>query len=232
MARTISAGKVTLIVSVSMALHPSAKNLLPRTRTEHAGFPPPADRPWRSRARRCRGAPSAPLGKAMASVITEPQRPAVPVAGTPDTFPVRRVYCVGRNYAAHAREMGGDPTREPPFFFMKPADTLELVPEARPSSTPTRRRPRTIISRSSSSPSLGKGGKDIPVEKALDCVWGYAVGLDMTRRDLQQQGKGAAPPLGARQGHRQFRPRSARSTRSRRSATRRRARSRSPSTGR
>ena len=67
----------------------------------------------------------------MASVITEPQRPAVPVAGTSDTFPVRRVYCVGRNYAAHAREMGGDPTREPPFFFMKPADTLELVPEGK-----------------------------------------------------------------------------------------------------
>src|SRR5829696_5733548 len=172
----------------------SAKNLLPRTRTERAGFPPPADRPWRSRARRCRGAPSAPPGKAMASVITEPQRPAVPVAGTSDTFPVRRVYCVGRNYAAHAREMGGDPTREPPFFFMKPADTLEFVPEGKtiehayPAQTKDYHFEIELVA------FLAKGGKDIPVEKALDCVWGYAVGLDMTRRDLQQQAKDLRRP--------------------------------------
>jgi fumarylpyruvate hydrolase len=130
----------------------------------------------------------------MASVIAEPQRPAVPVAGTSDTFPVRRVYCVGRNYAAHAREMGGDPTREPPFFFMKPADTLEFVPEGKtiehayPAQTKDYHFEIELVA------FLGKGGKDIPVEKALDCVWGYAVGLDMTRRDLQQQAKDLRRP--------------------------------------
>jgi hypothetical protein len=65
----------------------------------------------------------------MAYVISEPKRAALPVAGTSDTFPVRRVYCVGRNYAAHAREMGHDPDREPPFFFLKPADALQPMPE-------------------------------------------------------------------------------------------------------
>jgi fumarylpyruvate hydrolase len=113
----------------------------------------------------------------MASVITEPQRPAVPVAGTSDTFPVRRVYCV-----------------EPPFFFMKPADTLEFVPEGKtiehayPAQTKDYHFEIELVA------FLAKGGKDIPVEKALDCVWGYAVGLDMTRRDLQQQAKDLRRP--------------------------------------
>ena len=130
----------------------------------------------------------------MPSVITEPQRPAIPVAGTNDAFPVRRVYCVGRNYAAHAREMGGDPSREPPFFFMKPADTVHVVPEgmtaehAYPSQTSDYHFEIELVA------FLAKGGKNIPVERALDCVYGYAVGLDMTRRDLQAVAKKAGRP--------------------------------------
>ena len=130
----------------------------------------------------------------MASVITEPQRPAVPVAGTSDTFPVRRVYCVGRNYAAHAREMGGDPSREPPFFFMKPADTLEFGAGGQDHRACLPGADQGLSFRDRARRLPGKGGKDIPVEKALDCVWGYAVGLDMTRRDLQRQAKDLRRP--------------------------------------
>ena len=129
----------------------------------------------------------------MLSVIPNPPRIALPVAGSADLFPVRRVYCVGRNYAAHAREMGRDPDREPPFFFMKPADALQ------PSgSEPTRHPypPRTenyhfeieLVA------ALAGGGRDIPVAAALEHVYGYAIGLDMTRRDLQDEAKALARP--------------------------------------
>ena len=108
----------------------------------------------------------------MASVIAEVQHPAIAVVGLSDTFPVRRVYCVGRNYAAHAREMGHDPDREPPFFFMKPADTLQFVPEGKtvdhafPTQSKEYHFEIEIVA------FLAKGGKDIPVERALDCVYG------------------------------------------------------------
>jgi fumarylpyruvate hydrolase len=89
-----------------------------------------------------------------------PEAPVgVPVAGRAELFPVRRVYCVGRNYAAHAREMGFDPDREPPFFFCKPANAVVVC--------------------------TGGRGRDVPEDQALSLVAGYAVGLDMTRRDLQ-----------------------------------------------
>ncbi|MDR0479516.1 MAG: fumarylacetoacetate hydrolase family protein [Burkholderiaceae bacterium] len=120
--------------------------------------------------------------------VFPPEPPvAVPVAGSSDQFPVRRVYCVGRNYAAHAREMGFDPDREPPFFFCKPGDavvpvaygqTLEL---AYPTQTSNYHHEAELVA------AIGKGGADIAPESALDHVWGYAVGLDMTRRDLQMQ---------------------------------------------
>jgi len=120
--------------------------------------------------------------------VFPPEPPvAAPVAGTSDQFAVRRVYCVGRNYAAHAREMGGDPDREAPFFFCKPANavmpvaygqTLEL---AYPSQTSNYHHEAELVA------AIGKSGADIPLENALDHVWGYAVGLDMTRRDLQAQ---------------------------------------------
>ncbi len=125
----------------------------------------------------------------MAYVIPAPPIPALPVAGTADLFPVRRVYCVGRNYAAHAREMGGDPTREPPFFFMKPADALQPVREGEAVDHPYPPKTGNYHFEIEMVVALAKGGRDIPVEQALDHVFGYAVGLDMTRRDLQDEAK-------------------------------------------
>ena len=114
----------------------------------------------------------------------EPQV-TIPVAGGDASFPVRRIYCVGRNYAAHAVEMGFDPNREPPFFFCKPDNTIvvvrpgETVEVAYPSQTSEYHHEIELVA------AIGKSGKDIPVERANEHVWGYAVGLDMTRRDLQ-----------------------------------------------
>ena len=125
----------------------------------------------------------------MAYVIPPPPVPALPVSGTGDLFPVRRVYCVGRNYAAHAREMGGDPTREPPFFFMKPADALQAVPDAGTAEHPYPPRTGNYHFEIEMVVALSGGGRDIPVEKALDHVFGYGIGLDMTRRDLQDEAK-------------------------------------------
>jgi fumarylpyruvate hydrolase len=125
----------------------------------------------------------------MAYVIPAPSIPALPVAGTDDLFPVRRVYCVGRNYAAHAREMGGDPTREPPFFFMKPADALQPVADGAAVDHPYPPKTGNYHFEIEMVVALAKGGRDIPVSQALDHVFGYAVGLDMTRRDLQDEAK-------------------------------------------
>jgi fumarylpyruvate hydrolase len=130
----------------------------------------------------------------MSFVISAPTAPALPVVGTTDLFPVRRVYCVGRNYAAHAREMGGDPTREPPFFFMKPADALQPVPEGATVDHPYPPKTENYHFEIELVAALAKGGRDIPVEQALDHVFGYAVGLDMTRRDLQDDAKGLRRP--------------------------------------
>ncbi len=111
----------------------------------------------------------------------------VPIVGSDTLFPVRRVYCIGRNYAAHAREMGTDPTREPPFFFQKPADAVQPVApgvvgdHSYPSLTQNYHYEVEMVA------FLKSGGRDIAVEDALAHVYGYAVGLDMTRRDLQRQ---------------------------------------------
>jgi fumarylpyruvate hydrolase len=113
----------------------------------------------------------------------------VPIAGTNDLFPVRRVYCVGRNYAAHAREMGGDPTREPPFFFLKPADALQMAPSGATIEHPYPPKTQNYHFEIEMVAALHRGGRDIPVAQALDHVFGYAVGLDMTRRDLQDEAK-------------------------------------------
>jgi fumarylpyruvate hydrolase len=118
----------------------------------------------------------------------------IPVFGTVKRFPVRRVYCIGRNYAAHAREMGGDPEREPPFFFMKPGDAVQHAPpdkvlkHAYPPGTGDYHHELELVA------ALRKGGRDIPVEKAMSCVFGYAIGLDMTRRDLQGEAKKLGRP--------------------------------------
>ncbi|MEZ0169773.1 fumarylacetoacetate hydrolase family protein [Microvirga sp. TS319] len=125
----------------------------------------------------------------MAHVIPTPPVHTLLVAGSSDLFPVRRVYCVGRNYAAHAREMGGDPTREPPFFFMKPADALQVVPDSETVDHPYPPKTQNYHFEVELVVAIAKGGRDIPVEKALDHVFGYAVGLDMTRRDLQDEAK-------------------------------------------
>lgn len=117
--------------------------------------------------------------------IFEIPEPSVPIAGSGDVFPVHRIYCVGRNYAAHAREMGHDPARTPPVFFMKPADAI--VPGgstvAYPSRTENLQHEIELVV------AIGEPGRDIPAGKALDHVFGYAAGIDLTRRDLQLQAK-------------------------------------------
>lgn len=113
----------------------------------------------------------------------------LPVAGTDEVFPVARIFCIGRNYAEHAREMGHDPDREPPFFFMKPATSISTTGEFPypPGTSDVHHEMEMIVG-------LAKGGRDIPVAKALDCVYGYGVGLDMTRRDLQGEAKKLGRP--------------------------------------
>lgn len=118
----------------------------------------------------------------------------IPVAGTDQVFPVRRIYCIGRNYAAHAREMGSDPTREPPFFFQKPGDAVQAVLPGVVAEHPYPPLTKNYHYEVELVAALGKGGRNIPIEKALDCVFGYAVGLDMTRRDLQSEMKDQKKP--------------------------------------
>jgi len=122
-------------------------------------------------------------------VIETPNQPAAPVRGSSATFPVRRIYCIGRNYAAHAVEMGHDPDREPPFFFQKNPDNIDFTGEFPypPMSTDVHHEIELVIA-------LGRGGVDIAIEDALDHVWGYGVGLDMTRRDLQGEAKKLGRP--------------------------------------
>ena len=125
----------------------------------------------------------------MAYAITPAPQATIPVEGG-DPFPVRRIYCVGRNYAAHAREMGHDPDREPPFFFMKPADAVTMDGSAidyPPATSDLHHEIEMVVA-------LSKGGVDIPEDQALDCIFGYTVGLDMTRRDLQGDAKTKGRP--------------------------------------
>jgi fumarylpyruvate hydrolase len=122
-------------------------------------------------------------------VIPPPAIVSVPVAGG-GSFPVRRVFCVGRNYAEHAREMGSDPDREPPFFFMKPADALLLNGADMsypPQSKDLHHEMELVVA-------IGEGGANIAEADALRHVWGYAAGLDMTRRDLQNAAKKEGKP--------------------------------------
>ena len=122
-------------------------------------------------------------------VIDPPAITAVPVAGG-GSFPVRRVFCVGRNYAEHTREMGGDPDREEPFFFTKPADALLINGADMPYPTKTgdlHHEMELVVA-------IGTGGRDIPESEALAHVYGYAAGLDMTRRDLQNAAKKTGRP--------------------------------------
>jgi fumarylpyruvate hydrolase len=136
--------------------------------------------------------------------IAAPEVTTVAVAGMDAVFPVARVFCVGRNYAEHSIEMGHDPDREPPFFFMKPADAV--VANGRlpfPTQTQALHHEIELVV------ALGEGGRDIPVERALDHVFGYAVGLDMTRRDMQTVAKKAGRPWDMAKGFDQSAPTSA-----------------------
>ena len=126
----------------------------------------------------------------MSYAIPAPDLPTLSIAGSDDLFPVHRIYCVGRNYAAHAREMGHDPDREEPFFFQKNADTIV----ADGGEFPFPDRSENVHFEMELVVALKLGGKDVAVEKALDLVYGYAVGLDMTRRDLQGEAKKAGRP--------------------------------------
>ncbi len=120
--------------------------------------------------------------------LFEPAAPtSLPIAGSDQRFPVRRVYCVGRNYAAHAREMGFDPDREPPFFFCKPADAVVPVADGQTLELPYPAQTSNYHYEIELVAAIGKGGRDIPLEQANQHVFGYAVGLDMTRRDLQMK---------------------------------------------
>ncbi len=121
--------------------------------------------------------------------VAIPEAVTVPVTNG-DQFPVRRIYCVGRNYRAHAIEMGMDPDRESPFYFLKPANTIvpsgSIIPYP-PRTADYQHEIELVVA-------IGKGGRDIPVSAALDHVFGYAVGLDMTRRDLQMEARKAGRP--------------------------------------
>ena len=115
------------------------------------------------------------------------------IAGQSATFPVNRIFCVGRNYAAHAREMGKDPDRDPPFFFMKPACAAVQADESG-ITIPYPPKTSNFHHEIELTVAIGKGGANIPIEQALDHVYGYAVGLDMTRRDLQLEARDKGRP--------------------------------------
>jgi fumarylpyruvate hydrolase len=139
-----------------------------------------------------------------------PSVPAVPVWKSELWFPVHRIYCVGRNYADHAIEMGGDPSREPPFFFSKPADAVVVAaacssPESTSAGAPSPKQPRCRaikypLATTNVHPevelvvAIGQGGVDIPQEDAMRHVFGFAVGIDLTRRDLQGVAKERSRP--------------------------------------
>ncbi len=126
-------------------------------------------------------------------VISPAPQASVPVAGTADRFPVHRIYCVGRNYAEHAKEMGFT-GREPPFFFMKPADAVLPVAAGETGRMPYPTLTANLHHEIELVVAIGKGGADIKAQDALQHIWGYAVGLDMTRRDLQNDMKKQGRP--------------------------------------
>ena len=146
----------------------------------------------------------------MNTVIPAWTLPSVPVAESAAVFPVRRIYCVGRNYADHAREMGHDPTREPPFFFTKPADAVVsavgadgVVAVRYPLATANLHHEVEMVI------ALQGGGENLSADTALATVYGYAVGLDLTRRDIQSRAKDKGHPWDMGKGFDQSAPISA-----------------------
>ena len=129
-------------------------------------------------------APSGASGQARA--LFELPATRVPIVGEREQFPVRRIYCIGRNYRAHAIEMGSNPDREPPFFFQKPTDAIQYVAPGTTANHPYPPLTRNYHYEIELVAALKSGGVNIPKERALEHVYGYAIGLDMTRRDLQR----------------------------------------------
>jgi fumarylpyruvate hydrolase len=127
--------------------------------------------------------------------LFEPRRPISLGVRFDKAIPIHRIYCVGQNYAAHTREMGGEPGRKPPFFFMKPADALNLkdVVPFPPRTSDLHHEVELVVA-------LHRGGRNIPVDEALDTVYAYAVGVDLTRRDLQAEAKKAGRPWDVAKG--------------------------------
>lgn len=126
-------------------------------------------------------------------VFTPPVQVAVPVVGQPERFPVHRVYCVGRNYVEHAKEMGFT-GREAPFFFLKPADAVLPSENGATVAMPYPSQTQNLHHEIELVVAIGKGGKNIAAAQALEHIWGYAIGLDMTRRDLQGEMKKQGRP--------------------------------------
>lgn len=128
-------------------------------------------------------------------VIPTPRVPSLPVVGSAARFPVRRVFCVGRNYAAHAREMGADPTRSAPLWFTKPADAVVELGEVPypPATSDLHHEVELVVA-------VGKGGAFIAASDAMAHVFGYAVGVDLTRRDRQREAKAAGRPWDVAKG--------------------------------
>ncbi|HZD53140.1 MAG TPA: fumarylacetoacetate hydrolase family protein [Woeseiaceae bacterium] len=126
----------------------------------------------------------------------EVARPIVPVSGSDAVFPVHRIYCLGQNYAAHAREMGGDPDRESPFYFMKPGDAV--VPE--PATVPYPPMTADLHHEVELVVAIGRGGRDLRAGDAASHIFGYAVGVDLTRRELQADAKRRGRPWDAAKG--------------------------------
>ena len=123
-------------------------------------------------------------------VIPPSPQAYLPIAGSNAVFPIRRIFCVGRNYAEHAIEMGSDPTREPPFYFAKPADAVVIGGADMPYPTVT----KSLHHEMELVVAIGTGGSSITIEDALKHVWGYCCGLDMTRRDIQNEAKKTGRP--------------------------------------
>ena len=138
----------------------------------------------------------------MQTAFLGPPPVTVPIQGTDALFPVHRIYCVGRNYAAHAREMGSDPTREPPFFFSKPADAVVTGGKAvsyPPRTANLHHEVELVVA-------LSGGGANLSPDEAMQCVYGYAVGIDLTRRDLQAEAKADGRPWDTAKGFDQSAP--------------------------
>ncbi len=129
-------------------------------------------------------------------VVPPPSTPAVAVADSEESFPVHRIYCVGRNYRDHVREMGGDPAREPPIFFSKPADAVHASGE----DVPYPGRTASLHHEIELVVALRRGGRDVVVPDAIDLVYGYAVGNDLTRRDLQAEARKKGAPWDTAKG--------------------------------